>query len=154
MRENSERVAATIKAKYYFGAPVTQAKVKYKVLRTSHSDTWYPRGVWDWFYGKGYWWFACDYAWYPGWFEWGCRRPFPIWWHRQNDPPEVVLRVSVRDSRKAIVERFGRELAPMVTSGPPGVTGYTTGRPTVREVFAYWPALIDRAVVPAGVTLL
>ncbi len=69
------------------------------------------------------------------------------------DPPEVVLRLSVRDARKAVVERFSRELAPMVTSGPPGVTGYTTGRPAVREVFAYWPALIDREAVPAHVTL-
>jgi hypothetical protein len=63
------------------------------------------------------------------------------------DPPEVVLRLSVRDSRKGVVERFSRELAPLVTSGPPGVTGYTTGRPAVREVLAYWPALIDRGVV-------
>lgn len=70
------------------------------------------------------------------------------------DPPEVVLRIAVRDARKAVVERFSRELAPLVTSGPPGVTGYTTGRPQVREVFAYWPALIDRAAVPAKVTLL
>ncbi len=64
-------------------------------------------------------------------------------------PPEVVLRVSVRDPRKATVERFAKEFAPLVTSGPPGVTGYTTGRPAVREVFAYWPALLaKRAVVP------
>ncbi|HXG10506.1 MAG TPA: acyclic terpene utilization AtuA family protein [Gemmataceae bacterium] len=62
-------------------------------------------------------------------------------------PPEVVLRISVRDSRRGAVERFARELAPLVTSGPPGVTGYTTGRPSVREVFAYWPALIDRTIV-------
>jgi hypothetical protein len=64
-------------------------------------------------------------------------------------PPEVVLRVSVRDPRKAVVERFAKEFAPLVTSGPPGVTGYTTGRPAVREVFAYWPALLaKRAVIP------
>jgi hypothetical protein len=61
--------------------------------------------------------------------------------------PEVVLRVSVHDSRRAAVERFAKEFAPLVTSGPPGVTGYTTGRPPVREVFAYWPALIDKSVV-------
>src|SRR5205823_5084317 len=42
-------------------------------------------------------------------------------------PPEVVLRVSVRDADKAKVERFTKEFAPLVTSGPPGVTGYTTG---------------------------
>lgn len=68
-------------------------------------------------------------------------------------PPEVVLRISVRDSRKGAVERFAREIAPLVTSGPPGVTGYTTGRPTVREVFAYWPALIDKTAVPAKVEI-
>ena len=60
---------------------------------------------------------------------------------------EVVLRVSVHDRRKDMVERFAKEFAPLVTSGPPGVTGYTTGRPAVREVFAYWPALIDKSVV-------
>ena len=31
-----EKITATIKAKYYFGSPVTKAKVKYKVKRTSH----------------------------------------------------------------------------------------------------------------------
>jgi hypothetical protein len=64
-------------------------------------------------------------------------------------PPEVVLRVAVRDERRAVVERFTKEFAPLVTAGPPGVTGYTTGRPPVREVFAYWPALLAKsAVVP------
>jgi len=66
-----------------------------------------------------------------------------------TDAPEVVLRVAVRDANRAVVERFTKEFAPLVTSGPPGVTGYTTGRPPVREVFAYWPALIAKsAVVP------
>jgi hypothetical protein len=33
---------------------------------------------------------------------------------------------------------------------PPGVTGYTTGRPAVREVLAYWPALLAKdAATPA-----
>jgi hypothetical protein len=63
------------------------------------------------------------------------------------DPPEVVLRVAVRDGRRAVVERFAKELAPLVTSGPPGVTGYTTGRPQVREVLAYWPALVPKDLI-------
>ncbi len=63
------------------------------------------------------------------------------------DPPEVVLRIAVRDDRRAVVERFAKELAPLVTSGPPGVTGYTTGRPVVREVFAYWPALVPKEAI-------
>jgi alpha-2-macroglobulin len=86
-----EQIKATIQAKYYFGAPVTGAKVKYKVTRTTHSASWYPAGTWDWFYGRGYWWFACDYAWYPGWNEWGMRRPVPVWWARNTPPPEVVM---------------------------------------------------------------
>jgi hypothetical protein len=65
----------------------------------------------------------------------------------QGDPPEVVLRLSVQDPLKGRVERFTREFAPLVTSGPPGVTGYTTGRPPVREVFAYWPCLIEKTAV-------
>jgi Acyclic terpene utilisation family protein AtuA len=66
-------------------------------------------------------------------------------------PSEVVLRITVRDHRREAVERFTKELAPLVTSGPPGVTGYTTGRPPVREVFAYWPALIAKAALAADV---
>jgi hypothetical protein len=73
---------------------------------------------------------------------------------QRAEPPEVVLRVAVRDSRKAAVERFTKEFAPLVTSGFPGTTGYTTGRPQVREVFAYWPALIAKSAVPARVELV
>ncbi len=86
-----DKVEAKIKAKYYFGAPVTEAKVKYKVLRYNHTANWYPGGVWDWFYGVGYWWFAYDYPWYPGWHIWGCHRPIPWWWTSPTVPPEVVL---------------------------------------------------------------
>jgi hypothetical protein len=64
-----------------------------------------------------------------------------------SDPPEVVLRVAVRDPRKSAIERFTKEFAPLVTSGFPGTTGYTTGRPPVREVFAYWPALIAKSTI-------
>jgi len=58
---------------------------------------------------------------------------------------EVVLRVSVADDRREIVERFTRELAPLITGGPPGVTGYAEGRPVVHEVFGYWPTTIERS---------
>jgi hypothetical protein len=70
------------------------------------------------------------------------------------DPPEVVLRVAVKDPRKAAVERFTKEFAPLVTAGFAGTTGYTTGRPQVREVFAYWPALIAKTAVEPAVELL
>jgi hypothetical protein len=65
----------------------------------------------------------------------------------RDDPPEVQLRVGVRGSDRAAVERFSRELAPLVLNGPPSVTGFAGGRPKVEEVVAYWPALIDKRVV-------
>jgi hypothetical protein len=60
---------------------------------------------------------------------------------------EVQLRVGVRGERRADVERFTRELAPLVLNGPPSVTGFAGGRPKVEEIVAYWPALIDKRVV-------
>ena len=53
--------------------------------------------------------------------------------------------------RREAVERFTQQLAPLVTSGPPGVAGYATGRAAVREVYAYWPTLVPKAAVPAQV---
>ncbi len=61
--------------------------------------------------------------------------------------PEVELRVGVRSADRDAVERFTRELAPLILAGPPSVTGFAAGRPRVQEVMAYWPALIDREVV-------
>jgi hypothetical protein len=86
-----ETVKARILAQYYFGGAVTHAKVKYKVLRYPHEARWYPPGPWDWFYGRGYGWLAYDYAWYPGWSDWGCVRPLPWWGPRPSHPPEVVM---------------------------------------------------------------
>ena len=60
------------------------------------------------------------------------------------DLAEVQLRVGVRAREKAPVERFTREIAPLVLTGPPSVTGFAGGRPAVEEIVAYWPALIDR----------
>ena len=85
-----EKIEAKITAKYYFGSPVTKAKVKYKIERTTADQRWYPPAPWDWLYGGGYWWFAADYDWYPGWNRWGCMRPIPFWWPRPQLPPELV----------------------------------------------------------------
>ncbi len=88
-----ETITATVKAHYYFGAPVTDAKVKYKVERTAYTGSWYPVGAWDWFYGSGYWWYGYDYDWYPGWRDWGCRRPHFAWWGGYGgEQPELVAR--------------------------------------------------------------
>jgi hypothetical protein len=60
------------------------------------------------------------------------------------DPPEVQLRIGVRGQNKQAVERFTREMIPLVLNGPPGATGFGEGKPQVREIVAYWPALIPR----------
>lgn len=57
---------------------------------------------------------------------------------------EVTLRVGVRARQREPVERFTREIAPLVLTGPPSVTGFAGGRPQVEEVVAYWPALVAR----------
>jgi acyclic terpene utilization AtuA family protein len=63
------------------------------------------------------------------------------------DLPEVVLRLGVRHAESPKVERFGKEIAPLVTAGPPGVTGFAGGRPKPQEIVAYWPALLAREEV-------
>ena len=63
------------------------------------------------------------------------------------DLPEVELRVAVRSQDREAVEMFSRELAPLILTGPPTVTGFAGGRPRVQEMVAYWPALIDRTVI-------
>ncbi|MFI5455840.1 MAG: alpha-2-macroglobulin [Isosphaerales bacterium] len=85
-----EKVPAIIKAKYYFGGPVALAKVKYKITRNTADERWYPASRWDWMFGPGYWWFAADSSWYPGWSHWGMLRPVASWWGRSAAPPEVV----------------------------------------------------------------
>jgi hypothetical protein len=72
---------------------------------------------------------------------------------RAGDVPEVQLRVGVRGADRAAVERFAREIAPLVLNGPPSVTGFAGGRPKVEEVVAYWPALIDKRVVTPHVSV-
>jgi hypothetical protein len=59
-----------------------------------------------------------------------------------SEPAEVQLRIGVRGHDRNAVDRFTREVIPLVLSGPPGATGYGEGRPAVRQIVAYWPALL------------
>jgi hypothetical protein len=70
---------------------------------------------------------------------------------QSSKPPEVVLRVAARDPNREAIERFTKEFAPLVTSGPPGIAGYAAGRPQVRPVYAYWPTLVPKSMVSASV---
>ena len=71
-----------------------------------------------------------------------------------DDPPEVQLRIGVRGPDKRAVDRFTREMIPLVLTGPPGGTGYGEGRPQVREIVAYWPALVPREEIRTRVEVV
>jgi len=70
------------------------------------------------------------------------------------DPPEVLLRIGVRGADRKAVDRFTRELIPLVLNGPPGATGFGEGRPVVREIVAYWSALVPREEIVTRVEVV
>lgn len=72
---------------------------------------------------------------------------------RQANSPEIVLRAAARDPSRDVIDRFLCELAPLVTSGPPGVTGYTGPRPRSTTVLGHWPSVVRRERVHAHSTV-
>ena len=67
---------------------------------------------------------------------------------------DITLRLSVLDKSKENVSRFGKEISPVITSGLPGTTGFSGGRPKPQEVIAYWPALIPKKLINTKVRLI
>ena len=63
------------------------------------------------------------------------------------EPNEVMMRVGVRGHDRKAIERFGKEIAPLILTGPPSVTGFSGGRPKPSDVVAYFPALLDKTVL-------
>ncbi len=70
------------------------------------------------------------------------------------DLPEVQLRVGVRGNDRKAIERFTKEIAPLILTGPPGVTGFAGGRPKVEEIVAYWPALMPKSEITPQVEII
>jgi hypothetical protein len=66
---------------------------------------------------------------------------------------EVEMRVSVYGNSRDDLNRFGKEVAPLILTGPSGVTGFAGGRPKASEVVAYWPALLSKEAAQPRVTL-
>jgi|CXWL01.1.fsa_nt_gi hypothetical protein len=71
-----------------------------------------------------------------------------------SDIPEVQFRIGVRSQNKADVERFTKEIAPLILTGPPSVTGFAGGRPKVEEIMAYFPALIPKSLIETKVEIV
>ncbi|HUG81173.1 MAG TPA: acyclic terpene utilization AtuA family protein [Bryobacterales bacterium] len=67
------------------------------------------------------------------------------------DPPEVQLRIGARGRDRHAVDRFTRELIPLILTGPPTGTGFGEGRPPVREVVAYWSSLLPREEIRTSI---
>ncbi|MCX8009540.1 MAG: DUF1446 domain-containing protein, partial [Ignavibacteria bacterium] len=67
---------------------------------------------------------------------------------------EVILRIGVRSQSHHDVEAFGKEIAPLILTGPPSVTGFAGGRPKPTEVIAYWPTLIPKKFVEPKVEIV
>lgn len=70
------------------------------------------------------------------------------------EPQEVTLRVSARSMDRAACDYVGRELVPLVLTGPPGATGFAGGRPRASSIAAYWSGLISRDQVKPVVEVL
>ena len=66
---------------------------------------------------------------------------------------EIQMRVSVSGKNKEHMNRFGMEIAPLILTGPSGVTGFAGGRPKASDIVAYWPALLDKEAVQPRVTV-
>ena len=78
----------------------------------------------------------------------------PLAGEPRADLPEVQLRFGVRGQDRAAIERFTKEIAPLILTGPPAVTGFAGGRPKVEEIVAYWPALIPKSEITPSVEVL
>jgi hypothetical protein len=70
------------------------------------------------------------------------------------DIPEVQFRIGVRGQDRASIERFTKEIAPLILTGPPAVTGFAGGRPKVEEIMAYFPALIPKSLIKTKVEVV
>lgn len=77
----------------------------------------------------------------------GCSE-IPITTHEDTRSlSEVQLRFSATSAQKSDLERLGMEIAPLILTGPGGVTGFAGGRPKPSEIVAYWPALLRKEAV-------
>lgn len=71
----------------------------------------------------------------------------------EEEYEEVQMRVALSGQSKEDLDRFGKEVAPLILTGPSGVTGFAGGRPKASGIVAYWPALLDKKAVKPRVRI-
>ena len=86
-----EKVEANIKATYYFGGPVSQGTVKYKVFRQEYTHNYFTPGRWDWLYGQGYGYSYYGYDYLPWWSDMRSSYCIPGWWGQRGNPVRELV---------------------------------------------------------------
>ncbi len=71
----------------------------------------------------------------------------------EADHNEIQLRIAARGPDEKDLHRLGKEVAPLILTGPPGATGFAGGRPKPSPVIAFWPTLIDKTKCSPQVNL-
>ena len=75
--------------------------------------------------------------------------------HRaMSDIPKSSSASASAATTKTTSTRFTKEIAPLILTGPPGVTGFAGGRPKVEEIMAYFPALIPKSLIETKVDIV
>lgn len=95
-----EDLSVRVQAKYYFGSPVQNAKLKLKVYRREVNEEWFLPSPWDWLYGNGYGWTNSEAHWHPNWRQWSCLPPRPWWYHKPIQKPELVYNLETKLNNK------------------------------------------------------
>ncbi|MCC8189888.1 MAG: hypothetical protein LIP77_04505 [Planctomycetes bacterium] len=84
-----DTAAVLVRAAYYYGAPVTDATVRYSIRRAARPAAWQPPWEWDWLYGPGAWRSPYHYDWLPGGSD-GSAAAMPPIGRFPDGPPELV----------------------------------------------------------------
>jgi uncharacterized protein YfaS (alpha-2-macroglobulin family) len=99
------KFSAKVKATYFHGAPVREAEVEVTVKRSALTERWFPKGRWDWLYGRGAWWPGTEATWHPAWAEWSSLPPPSPWMtNRRWTPEELILKRNVKIGAEGTAE--------------------------------------------------
>jgi len=125
-----DKVTAKIEARYYFGAPVAQGQVSYKIFREDYHHVYWGPGEYDWLYGKGYGYHPYAYPWFPWWGRWGGfiigdLWPYPYYYggwpygyaYGGSADEEMNRRSLESGTRKALRELVAQGTAPLKADG-------------------------------------
>jgi len=86
-----ETIEANIKATYFFGGPVSQGTVNYKVFRQEYTHNYFTPSRWDWLYGQGYGYSYYGFDYLPWWGKMESSYCIPGWWGPRGNPVRELV---------------------------------------------------------------